>query len=352
MTTEGRRGRHSYAGMEMKKAVLILVILSCGAASGAVAQTQVGSTIGTFLRIEPSARGAAVGNAGPALPGGMEAVYYNIGALGLIENSEVQYSRTLWFEDINLDYVAVGLPIRGVGNFLVSVTALNSGDIDVRTVEQPLGTGELYSVSNVALGIGFGKRITSRFCAGIQANYVTERIWTASDKMVTFNLGTTYRLTESGVLMAFSLANLGTRARYSGSGLGIRFDPDPDSYGDNSALPAEQSTDNFPLPGLFRIGLSIPYRAGTSSTLLFLVEGLHPNDNSESVNLGVEWELWKILSLRGGYQTLFQTDGELGPTLGFGVARDLGTSHYNVNYAWADHEHLGSTHRVTVTIEF
>ncbi len=336
----------------MKKALLAALIVVCAGSGPASAQTQTGSTIGTFLRIEPGARGAAVGNAGSALPGGLDAVYYNVGNLGLVESSTVQYSRADWFEGIGLDYVAVGLPVSGLGTMLISVTALNSGSMDVRTVEQPLGTGERYDVSNVALGVGFGKRITSRFAAGLQANYVTERIWTVSNKMVTFNLGTTYRLTESGALLAFSLANLGTRARYTGRGLGIRYDPDPDSYGDNSALPAEQSTDRFPLPGIFRIGMSVPYRTGENSSLLFLVEGVHPNDNSESMNIGAEWRLWNLLALRGGYQTLFQTDGELGPTFGFGVDGDLKGSHYTLDYAWADHDHLGGTHRVTMVVGF
>lgn len=336
----------------MRRAALVLAMFAAAAAGEAGAQTQVGSTIGTFLRIEPSARGAAVGNAGSALPGGIEAVYYNIGAAGLLEQASVQYSHSLWFADISHDYAAVGLPVRGVGNFFLSVTALGSGEIDVRTVEQPLGTGERYTVSNVALGLGFAKRITSRFAAGVQANYVTERIWTASDKMVTFNLGTIYRLTEGGVQLGFSLANLGTRASFSGRGLGIQYDRDPDAYGDNGSLPAEQSTDRFPLPGIFRLGLSVPYEVSKDSAFLFLVEGLHPNDNSESVNLGLEWKLQRLLALRGGYQTLWQTDGELGLTLGFGIAGDLGGNRYEVNYAWADHEHLGSTHRVTMVIVF
>jgi hypothetical protein len=39
-----------------------------------------------------------------------------------------------------------------LGNLFFSLTALNSGEIDVRTVSQPLGTGERYTVSNMALG--------------------------------------------------------------------------------------------------------------------------------------------------------------------------------------------------------
>lgn len=334
-------------------AVLMIVWMVAACAAGPVfAQSKVGTTIGTFLRIEPGARGAALGNAGSALSGGIESVYYNTGALGLLEGAAVQYSHSMWFADIKYDYAAVAVPVGGLGNLFASMTALGSGDIAVRTVEQPLGTGVNYDVTDVALGIAYGRRITSRFSAGIQANYITEKIWNTSDHTMTFNVGTIYRLTEGGVNLGFSLSNLGTQARFTGRDLDIQYDADPDSYGDNSALPAVQSTDSFPLPGLFRLGLSVPYQAGDENEFLFLIEGLHPNDNSESMNLGLEWTLRRLLSLRCGYQTLFQTDSELGLTFGFGVAGDLGPNRYILNYAWADHEYLEATHRLTMVLEF
>jgi len=37
------------------------------------------------------------------------------------------------------------------------------GDIDVRTVNQPLGTGERYRVSDVSFAVGYGRRITPLF---------------------------------------------------------------------------------------------------------------------------------------------------------------------------------------------
>jgi hypothetical protein len=318
----------------------------------AYAQTKVGTTIGTFLRIEPSARGAALGNAGVALPGGIEAVYYNTGAVGLLRDATVQYSHNVWFADINYNYVAFALPISGTGTLSTSVTALGSGDIQVRTVEQPLGSGVNYSVNNAALSLAYGQQITSRFSAGLQVNYITEKIWNSSDKAVSFNIGTVYRLSEGGVILGFCLSNLGSRARYEGSDLDIQYDADPDIYGDNSALPASQATDKFSLPGLIRLGLSFPYKVSEDSAFLFLVEGLHPNDNSESMNLGIEWTLRRLLALRVGYQTLFQTDSELGLTFGFGVSGDLGDNLYQLNYAWAGHEYLEDTHRITMVIEF
>lgn len=335
----------------MKRIGLALLIIVCMAGS-ASAQTKVGTTIGNFLRIEPSARGAALGNAGSALPANIESVYYNTGSIGLLEGAAVQYSHSMWFADISHSYAAFAVPVSGVGNVFASVTALNSGDIQVRTVEQPLGTGINYDVSNIALGLGYGHRITSRFAAGIQVNYISERIWETTARALTFNLGTVYQLSDNGAVLGFCLSNLSTSTRFTGSGLAIQYDADPDAHGNNSALPAEQSTDSFPLPGLFRLGLSMPYTISENSEFLFLVEGLHPNNNSESINLGAEWTLRRLLALRVGYQTLFQTDSELGLTFGFGVMGDLGDNRYHLNYAWAGHDNLEDTHRITFVIEF
>jgi len=328
----------------------VVILLLFVAAAPVHAQSKVGSTVGAFLRIEPGARGAALGNAGVALPDGIEAVYYNIGVAGLLERPTVQYTHSFWFADISYDYAAFALPLSGTSNLFASVTALNSGEIDVRTVEQPLGTGERYDVANVALGLGYGRRITSRFAAGIQVNYATERIWHTSNRLVTFNLGTIYRLNEAGAILGFSLANIGPRARYTGGDLAIQYDPDPGQHGTNGALPAEQFTDEFPLPGVFRLGLSAPLVASNKSRFLFLGEALHPNDNSESANLGVEWTWADLLALRIGYQTLFQEDRELGATAGFGVKGYLGNNRYELNYAWAAHEHLQDTHRITLVL--
>jgi hypothetical protein len=59
--------------------------------------------------------------------------------------------------NIGYDYAAFGCADGRWGNSFVSITALGSGDIDVRTVQQPLGTGERYSVQDFAIGLGYGE---------------------------------------------------------------------------------------------------------------------------------------------------------------------------------------------------
>jgi hypothetical protein len=330
--------------------VAALACLVLALAGAATAQTKTGTTIGQFVGIEPSARIAAMGNAGVAVYDGVQSVFYNPGALGSLDKIALQFTHSFWFADIRYDYVAAAIPEGNLGNFLFSVTSLNSGDIAVRTVTQPLGTGEFYDVSDLALGVGYGRQMSDRFEAGIQLNYIAEQIWHSKMSVITASFGTMYRLNDRGLTLGASLLNFGTKARFDGRDLAIQWDRDPSSYGDNSALPANQFTDDFPVPILFRVGLAYPRRLSDSSRLLLSADAFHPSDNTEGINLGWEW-MWKdAFALRAGYQNVFQKDSELGLTAGVGLQGGLGPRHFLFDYAWAYHLHLQETHRLTFVL--
>jgi hypothetical protein len=336
--------------MARLRRILVPLICLLSAAADASAQTKAGTTIAQFMSIEPSAQHTGFGNAGAALAEGIESVYFNPGVIGLLWETEIQFTHAAWYADIAYDYAAIAVPVRRWGTFFTSITALNSGDIAVRTVEKPLGTGENYSVGNLGIGLGYGRQVTSRFSAGLRVNYVSERIWHTYQHTMTVDIGTVYAIRENGLQMGFSLSNAGTTSRYRGRDLAIQYDNTDDIYGDNSALPGEQLTDSFPVPVLFRFGLSYPYQVSTESRLLLLADALHPNDNAESVNLGVEWAWRENLALRLGYQTLFQTDTEQGLTMGMGIRTRFAERRLRFDYGWANHDHLEATHRLTVAL--
>jgi hypothetical protein len=334
----------------MRFAVLLpvaLLLLSPAVASGL---SKTGTTIGQFLLIEPSARIAAMGNVGVSVCDGIQSVYYNPGALGRFHERTVQLSHSEWFAGIDYEYAAIAVPVSNYGNVFGSVTALNSGDIDVRTVEKPLGTGERYTVSDIALSLGFGRAFSDRFAAGAQINYVAETIWHTTLKTWTLNVGGVYRLTEQGLQLGSSISNYGASAGFSGRDLAMQYDNDPDRYGDNSALPGEKYTGDFSVPVLFRVGLSMPRRISSSSELLMAVNAFHPSDNNESVSLGAEWGWKETLFLRGGYQNLFLSDSEVGLTLGLGMKGKIGSGNFGFDYGWADHGRLQETHRITFVV--
>lgn len=328
---------------------LVIVLLSVGIA---LSQSKTGSTVGAFLLIEPSARIAGMGNAGVTQYGDVLSAYYNPGAIGLLSGYSVQFTHSPWLADISYDFAAVGITLGDFGNGYASVTALNSGEIDVRTVELPMGTGERYTVSNLAFALGYGRQVSERFSVGLQVTYISETIWHSSLSAFALNIGTLYRISPDGLHIGASISNFGTRAKYDGRDLRILYDRDPTKYGDNGTLPGELFTDNYPLPILFRVGVGMPIQIGSDNKVTVAVDAFHPSDNTESISMGAEWAFMNTIMVRGGYQNLFQEDSELGLTLGAGVQYQIDAYRLHFDYAWADHGRLEETQRLTLGVTF
>lgn len=324
------------------------LLLPCQAA----AQSKTGTTMGQFLLLEPDARIAGMGNAGATAAQGLGAVYYNPAAVALIEGREVQFSHSEWLAGIDFDHVILAMPVGKWGNGYASITSLNSGDILVRTVAAPLGTGERYRVSNIALSVGAGRSITDRFSVGGQITYLQETIWNSSAGTAALNIGTLYRVSDNGLHIGSSLSNFGTRARYDGRDLRILYDNDPERYGDNGTLPGLRYTDAFALPTLFRVGLGWPHRFNRDHAVHLAVDAFHPGDSEESVSVGGEWAFRDLLALRAGWQSLFLPESEAGATLGAGIRGRAAEYQYHCDYAWADHGRLGQAHRLSVGVTF
>ena len=318
----------------------------------AFGQSKTGTSAGQFLLIEPSGRIAAMGNAGVTMYGEIQAAYYNPAAIGLFPSNGVQFTHSPWLADINFEFAGLGITLGNFGNVYASVTSLNSGEIDVRAVEQPLGTGERYTVSDLAFGLGYGRRISDRFSVGLQVTYLDETIWHSSMTAFAMNVGTLYRISENGLHIGASISNFGTRAKFDGTDLRVLYDQNRSVYGDNGNLPAELLTDDFPLPILFRVGVGMPVMVNEKNQVHLAVDAFHPSDNTESISTGAEWTYDNTLFLRSGYQNIFMGDSEVGLTLGAGLRYVLDTYTVNFDYAWADHGRIKETHRITLGLSF
>ena len=334
------------------KRILSILMLASFAATSVVAQSKTGTTIGQFLLIEPSARIAGMGNAGVTNYDEIESAYYNAAAIGHFQGFGVQFTHSAWIADITYDYAALGMSFGDLGNFLVTVTALNSGDIDVTTIQQEHGTGERYTVSDVAIGLGYGRQISEHFSVGIGGTFMQETIWHSSLKAFAFNIGTIYRISPEGLHIGASLSNFGTKAGYDGTDLRISYDQNASLHGDNPNIPGEIRTDQFSLPGMLRVGVGLPVKIGEDNRIHVEVDAFHPSDNTESISMGAEWSFKKMFFLRAGYQNLFQQDSEVGLTLGAGLQYEMSDFTVSLDYGWADQGRLTQSHRFTLGVAF
>lgn len=336
----------------MKKHVLVgMMVLALGVQL-VPAQTKVGTTIGQFLLIEPSARVAGMGNAGVTTYEEIQSAYFNPAAAGHMERTGVQFTHSPWLADITYDYVGGVMTMGDFGNIFASVTSLNSGDIDVRTITQPLGTGEKYTVGNLSFSVGYGKRVSDRFSVGLQVSYLQERVWHSSLSAMSLSIGTLYQISEDGFRIGASISNWGTRAKYDGRDLRVLFDQNTGVNGDNSQIPAELMMNDYPLPILFRVGVGMPFVIDENNRFQIAVDAFHPSDNAESVSVGGEWLFFNTFALRGGYQHLFLQDSEVGLTLGAGLRYDANGLDLLFDYAWADYGRLQKVQRLTLGVMF
>ncbi len=330
-------------------AALAALLACAGAAS---AQSKAGTTIGQFLLVEPSARMAALGNAASSFNAGIDGVYYNPASAAELERYEAVFSSAEWLAGTRLNYIGFGMPLGRFGGVFATFTSLGSGDMLVRTVESPLGTGEQFSVNDVALGLGYARQITDRFSVGGQVHWMQESIWHSTTSAATASFGTLYRVSDRGFRLGSSLAYFGTQGRYSGSDLRLLYDSDPERFGDNGSLPANLAMDAFDMPVVFRVGVGQTFDLGKDAKLDAVLDALHPNDQQESVSAGLELVLRRTMALRAGWQDAFLTDAETGPTAGFGYLGRYDDYGYRVDYAWADFGRLGDVHRLSFGITF
>jgi len=337
----------------MNKKIIFSLLIIFSFFSSLLAQNKTGTTIGQFLKIDPSARASAMANASTSLYGEASSLYYNSASLGRLTNVDIQFTYNQWLADITYDYAVIAVPITNLGTFALQLTSLNSGEIDVRTVEFPKGTGERYSVTNFALGLGFGLMLTDRVSVGLQVSYIQETIWHSSLSTFGLNFGVQYQVEENGLTVGASILNFGPRAGYDGRDLYINYDFNSDKYGDNDLLPAELRTDAYSLPTSFRVGISYPLIINEDNKVTFAIDAFHPNDNTESISIGSEWQFLNSFSVRGGYRDLFIPDSEAGLVLGAGVRVNVLES-YNLrfDYAWADYGRLEQAHRLTISLGF
>ncbi|MCI0513058.1 hypothetical protein L0128_07605, partial [candidate division KSB1 bacterium] len=80
-----------------------------------------------------------------------------------------------------------------------------------------------------------------------------------------------------------------------------------------------------------------------------VVEGEHPNDGVEKVNLGLDYSFMEMFTLRGGYRFNYDVQGL---TLGLGFR--YASSHYSgqVNYAYVDFGNLKQVHLISLGFAF
>lgn len=315
--------------------------------------SKVGTTAAQFLKIGMGARAVALGGAFVAESNDLSALYWNPAGLAHLRGGAVQMAHTEHIADVNYSTAAFGTRLGSLGTLSASLIYLDSGDMEVRTEEEPTGTGERFDVQNLALQLSYARALTDRFAIGTTVKFVREQIWHSSANAFAFDLGVLFTTPYERLRLGASVANFGPKMEMSGRDILFSQDPNPDQEGNVEIVNAEYLMDEHPLPLLFRVGLAWDAVSLGDHRLVVISDAAHPNDNSEYVNVGSEYSFRDLLALRVGYRNLFEEDGEQGLTFGGGLNVRIDRSlRAGFDYAYADFGRLDATHWFTVNLLF
>ncbi len=306
----------------------------------AVAQAsfaKVGTSGAQFLKIGVGCRGVAMAGAFVASADDPSAAYWNPGALVRVPGTQFQFTGTQLYGDILYGNGIVTHEIAGIGTMALQFGLLSSGDMDLTTVENSSGS-ETFTCTDMVVGVSFGRMLTDRFSAGLTAKYVREAWDDVSAGGIAVDLGTLY---DTG----FKTLRIGMAIQHFGPELQPGGEASTWYNGDDSLT----SYASYSMPMTFKLGLAMDVVDQGPHQMTVEVDGVHPNDNVEQVNIGAEYWYNNMIALRGGYRV--NTDEE-GLTAGAGFRVPMGDKALILDYAYQDFNRLDMVHRASLGFSF
>ncbi len=318
-------------------AALVLV------ASGATAQ-KVGTTSMQFLKVMPTARGTAMGEAYSTVAAGAEAVFWNPGGVAIIENPEFSLTYIDWIFDTQQGALSYAMSLENWGAFGIQLQYVDYGVFEEALANPARLTGRTFHPFTYLIGVTYARSLTDRFSTGITVKFARESLYDQSQvdidpdpvrkdmvntfaQGILFDFGLVYQTGFRSIRVAASIQNFGASLRYakqaSPAPMLFRLGIGADLIGDNSILGAEE---NHRVSGAFDL--------------------FQPNDYTQQVHTGLEYEYAGMFAVRMGYKFNYDFGGF---TIGAGLRQEFSDMKFSFDYSYGSMgQYLGNVHRITL----
>jgi len=319
------------------------------------------------LLIPVGAHATALSGANIANVSGIEAMYWNpAGVVASDQRAEVMFSHLKWLGDINVEYLAATANLGAFGTIGLNVKTLNFGDIVETTVENPEGTGSVFSPNYITLGINYSRKMTDRIHFGVNMKIISEKIMSVSATGVAFDFGLQYVSPVSGIKLGVVITNFGSNMRFGGADLETRVQL-PGTEAGTTVSSVAIPVASFDLPTQLKLGLSYDLRVFENNILT--VSGSFVNNAYafDQYIVSGEMKLRNMFFLRGAYALAYregleaQSDGFVsasddflfGPSFGGGLRLGLSpTMSLSIDYAYRLTQYFDNNQWVSLVLGF
>jgi len=285
----------------------------------------------SFLKNDISPRSMALSGANLTLSADGMSTAHNTASMSQLNGIHITASDLMLGAGIHQSWFNAIVPLKSSTSAIgVNLNYLSSGAMKVRTEFQPEGTGEYFYANQFAAGVAYSKLLSDRFSFGTNIKVIHEQLAQYSNTTVAADLGFLYTTDVKELKFGIVVQNFGGNSSLSGIDLAEEFNRQPVSVG------------QYSVPTIFRLGASMKPIDKDDQSVMVAIQLEHPNDNSENLRFGVEYEFKKLLYARAGYK--INVAGENLPTLGLGYKIRMGRNTMMINYGVTATQYLGTLH--------
>jgi opacity protein-like surface antigen len=339
------------------KIYAILAFLAVATASWAGNPDRQGEAGAYELLLNPWARSAGLHTLNTSFVSGVEALRLNPAGLVRVNQLEVVLSRANYLEGAGIGMNALGLSrkIGDNGAFGFSLMAMDFGDIEVTTTDQPEGTGATFSPNFFHIGLSYSHVFENKVSVGITFRGISQALANVNAFGFAIDAGIQYVTgPKDNFKFGISLRNVGSPMQFSGEGLSTQR-PSPNG---NYELTVDQRAARFELPSTLNIGMSYDFLFGESHRLTALGNFTSNSFSRDNLGAGLEYSLKDQFMLRAGYrhevgvefvaEEPIYTGLSAGASIEFPLSRKEKDTRIGIDYAYRDTKVWNGTHNVSV----
>ena len=277
-----------------------------------IAQYRYGTTTANFLEIGTSSGAVGMGEAYVSMADDAISAYWNPAGLASVKGLEIGVSSQDWIANIKHATFAAAFNLGNFGTISAWFTDFDYGLTEVTNILNQNGTGEFYSANELSASLSYARNLVDWFSFGSSIKMINSNIWHSSAQAFALDLGVIVKTEffsktgdrNDGMKIGMSISNYGSKMRYDGIDLINPIDILENENGNFDNVIGQYRTESWELPLIFRLGISSKLITNEFHSLNASIDVLHPNNNSESLNLGAEYA-FKIVGgnlffLRGG----------------------------------------------------
>ena len=298
-----------------------------------------GSAAAKFLTLDSNARIAGLASSASSFTdlGAFAALTNQAGMVFVEGNGAVGVSYTKYFAEMTLFSAALVWNLGDNGAIGLGIQSLMSGDIPFTTATDPTHlfdtAGKNFTVTGMAIGPSYARRLTDSFSVGGSAKFVSEGTsGTTTDRNVTtfaFDAGTIYTTDWHKFRIGATFQNFG---------------PDMQFILDSNAKQT--------LPTTFRIGFAGEPATLPVGSVMVSAEIWKLREFDSVLNFGIEYWLNDYVASRVGWKAGYSGSEDEGVSAGAGFRFAQGVYNITFDYAYTQFTLLDDLHRISVGLNF